>query len=129
MFVRFVVGADAEDAFWLTGVITEARILRDQGELYSHESELLEEIFDWFNEHVPCHPFKARLRSGEWTRDAVSWFRPEAREPIRRIWDVVPILKEHGVPVRLVTTDRPGEIVYSDQHQVVAETPRYGMGR
>ena len=31
-FVRFVVGADAENAAWLTGVFTEARILQDEGE-------------------------------------------------------------------------------------------------
>jgi hypothetical protein len=123
MFVRFVIGTDAENAAWLTGAITAARLLDDQGELYRHESEQLEEIFDWFNEHLPCPPFRARLRSGEWTRDAVSWFRAEAQEPIRRFWEVVAILKEHGVPVRLVTTDKPGEIVYQDRYQIVAETP------
>ena len=123
MFVRFVVGADAENAAWLTGVITMARIFRDEGELYRHEAALLEETFAWFNEHVPCPPFGEKLRSGEWTRDAVSWFRPDAREPVGRLWDIVAILKEHGVPVRLVTTATPGEIVYEDRYQVVAETP------
>ena len=34
MFVRFVVGADDENPAWLTGIITKARILRDEGELY-----------------------------------------------------------------------------------------------
>jgi hypothetical protein len=123
MFVRFVVGADAENASWLTGVITEARILRDDGELFRYESELLREVFDWLNEHLPCPPFQAKLRSGEWTADAVSWFRADAKGPLGRIWDIVAILREHGVPVRLVTTDKPGKIVYSDQYQIVAETP------
>ena len=123
MFVRFVVGADVENAAWLTGVITEARLLRDRGELYSHESEQLERIFDWFNENLPCPPFSMKLRSGEWTRDAVAWFRPEAEGPIRRMWDVVAILREYGIAVRMVTTDKPGKIVYEDAYQVVAETP------
>jgi len=123
MFVRFVVGADAENASWLTGVITEARILRDEGELYRYESELLREVFDWLNEHLPCPPFQAKLGSGEWTTDAVSWFRADAKEPLGRIWDIVAILREHGVPVRLVTTEKPGKIVYSDPYQIVAETP------
>jgi hypothetical protein len=122
-FVRFVVGTDAENGWWLTGVITSARILRDAGELYSYESELLEEAFDWFNEHLPCPPFGEKLRSGEWTRDAVSWFRADAVEPLRRIWDIVAILREHGVADRLVTANNPGKIVYSDEYQVVAETP------
>ena len=123
MFVRFVVGSDAENAAWLTGVITEARLLRDAGERFDYESERLEAIYDWFKEHLPCPPFQSKLRSGEWTRDAVAWFRAEAREPIRRIWDLVAILREHGVPVRMITTEKPGKIVYDDDYQVVAETP------
>lgn len=123
MFVRFVVGADVENAAWLTGVVTEARLLRDRGELYSHEVDQLESSFDWLNEHLPCPPFETKLDSGEWTPDAVAWFRPEAEEPIRRMWDIVAILREHGVPVRMVTSRKPGRIVHEDAYQVVAETP------
>ncbi len=125
MFVRFVVGADHENAAWLTGVIAEARILDDNGHLYRHDSDLLEATFAWLNEHLPCPPFTAKLRSGEWTRDAVCWFRSEATEPVARVWDIVAILKEHGVPVRLVSTNKPGKIVYKDKYQVVAETLRW----
>ncbi len=123
MFVRFVVGADDENEAWLTGVITSARLLRDEGSLFSYESELLEEVFDWFNEHLPCPPFDQKLKSGEWTLDTVSWFRADAGEPLRRIWDIVAILRAHGVPVRLATTEKPGKIVYSDAYQVVTQTP------
>jgi hypothetical protein len=122
-FVRFVVGTDAENAARLTGVFTEARILQVHGELYDHESELLEEILDWFNERLPCPPFSAKRRSQEWTRDAVCWFRPDAGAPLARIWDIVAILKEHMVQVRMVTSNKPGKIVYADDYQVVAETP------
>ena len=123
MFVRFVVGADSENASWLNGIITEARILEDEGNLYRHETLLLEESFAWLNEHLLCPPFKQKFRSGEWTREAVCWFRAEAREPIGRLWDIVAVLREHGIPVRMVKTDRPGTIVYEDEYQVVAETP------
>src|SRR4051795_11604641 len=56
MFVRFVVGSDAEDASWLTGVITGARLLLDAGELDRHEARRLDETFEWFNDHLPCPP-------------------------------------------------------------------------
>jgi len=56
MFVRFVAGSDAENAFWLTGVITTARILLDDGTLNRHEAGLLKEVFEWFNHHLPCPP-------------------------------------------------------------------------
>ena len=123
--MRFVVGTDAENAAWLTGIITEARLLRDAGQLYDFESERLEAVYDWFNEHLPCPPFKKKLRTGEWTRDAVTWFRPNAKAAIQRMWDIVAILREHGVAVRMVTTERPGWVVYEDEYQVVAETPRW----
>ena len=44
-------------------------------------------------------------------------------EPIRRMWDIVAILREHGVAARMVTAEKPGKIVYEDRYQVVAETP------
>jgi hypothetical protein len=123
MLLRFVAGTDTQNAFRLDGVITVACVLRDNRELYEHESQWLDTIFDWFNENLPCPPFQRKLRSGEWTRNAVCWFRDQAGEPLRRIWDIVAVLEEHGTTVRLVTTNRPGKIVYSDRYQVVAETP------
>ena len=116
-------GDDSENAFWLTGVFTEARLLNEEGRLYAYEVDLLEETYAWFNDRLPCPPFAAKLRAGEWTRNAVSWFRDDAGEPLRRIWDLVHLLRENGVSVRLVATDRPGKIVYRDDDQVVAETP------
>ena len=78
------------------------------------------------NEHLACPPFEEKLEAGEWTcRDAVCWFRPRAKEPLSRLWDIVAILREHGVPVRLITAARPGTIVYEDEDQVVAETPSW----
>jgi hypothetical protein len=125
MFVRFVVGAETDNAFRLDGVFTISSMVREQGQLFDHECALLEEIYDWFNHHLPCPPFRKKLRSGKWTRNAICWFRDEAGEPIKHIWDIVAILKEHGTLVRLIRTDRPGRIVYSDSYQIVAETPTW----
>lgn len=125
MFIRFVVGTESENAAWLDGIFVGAITLRDSGVLFSYQSQLLDTIFDWFNEHLPCPPFKEKLGSGEWTPHAVSWFRPEAREPVSRIWDMVAILRDHGTPVRLVRSTWPGSIVYADEFQVVAETPSW----
>jgi hypothetical protein len=125
MFVRFAVGADADNAFRLDGVIMVAWALRGQGELYDHESAWLDEVIDWFNEHLPCPPFRKKLCAGEWSRNAVCWFRDSAGEPLRRIWDLVALLDEHGTTVRMITTDKPGTIVYADKYQVVAQAPHW----
>ena len=125
MFVRFVVGKDTANAAWLTGIITEARILSDDGALYRHEVAQIEAAFAWFNQNLPCPPFRRMLRSGLWTRNAVCWFRAGASEPVGRVWDLVAVLREHGALVRLVKTAQPGRIVYEDRWQVVAETLRW----
>ena len=126
MYLRFVQGADSEDTRWLTGVITAARILRDRGNLDPHQVEVVDESFDWFNTHVPCPPFQENLKTGKWTVDAVAWFLPAATEAIQRMWQLVSVLKDHGIPVRVIRTASPGLIVYRDDYQVVAETPKRG---
>jgi hypothetical protein len=121
MFLRFVVGTDADNAFRLDGVFTEAASLRNAGELDRYESQWLQAIFDWFHVHLPCPPFRKMQRAGAWTRNAVCWFRDDAGEPLNRIWDIVALIEHHGVPVRLLRARRPGTIVYRDEYQIVAE--------
>jgi len=40
---------------------------------------------------------------------------------IGRIYEMVCILEQHGIYVQVLKADRPGYIVYQDEHQVVAE--------
>lgn len=117
MFIRFVVGADDEHHRLLTGIITEARILRDENKLHLHEQEWLETIYDWFDTHLPHPPFS----SGRFPQDAVAWFKAESGDFIGRMWDIVAIIREHDVPVRLLKSQNPGKILYEDEYQVVVK--------
>ena len=121
MYVRFVVGTERDCPRVLTGVITEARILRDRGELEPHEAQWLEQIFEWYNDHLPCPPFSQK----PWSENAISWFKDDAGDFVKRIWDIVALLREHGVPIRILRTDKPGMILYEDEFQVVAESRHY----
>jgi hypothetical protein len=124
MYIRFVVASHTDNPWRATGIITTARVLRDDGELEVYEAEIVQSAFDWFNDHLPCPPFSGNRESGNWSPDAVAWFVPEAKEPIARMWDLVAILKEHGVAVQVFRSESPCLIVYRDEYQVVAETPR-----
>jgi hypothetical protein len=117
MFIRFVVGGDSEHHRSLTGIITEARLLRDRGSLTQAEGDRLEEAYAWFNANLPVPPFS----SSNWPRDAVSWFRDDAREPIKRMWEITALLKEHGALVRMLRSTNPGKILYQDCYQIVVE--------
>ena len=49
------------------------------------------------------------------------WFKASATEHIAKIYQMVYILEQSGVYVRVNKTRHPGYIVYEDEHQVVAE--------
>jgi hypothetical protein len=115
LFIRFVVGGDDEHHRALTGVITEARLLRDRGELSASETARLEESYAWFNENLPVPPFDI----GRWPRDVVAWFKDDAGESVRRMWEIVSLLRDHDIPVRLLKSANPGRVVYEDLNQVV----------
>jgi hypothetical protein len=101
-------------------------MLRDEGRLAPYQIDIVDKTFDWLNDHVPCPPFGANLKSGNWSPGAVAWFLPDAKEPIQRMWDLVAVLKDHGLSARVLRTTSPGLIVYRDEYQVVAETPKRG---
>jgi hypothetical protein len=117
MYIRFVVGHDGEDHRSLTGLIAEARLLRDRDDLDQYQIAWLEDTYDWFNEYLPCPPFS----SSTWPRDAVSWFKDDAGESIRRMWELAALLQQHGIPVRMLRSANPGKILYEDAFQIVVE--------
>lgn len=117
MFIRFVVGLDDEGHRSLTGLVTEARLLRDAGSLDELQISWLEDTYAWFNANLPVPPFKSR----KLPRDAVAWFKDDANEPIKRMWDIASLLKQHGVPVRMLRSANPSNILYEDAFQIVVE--------
>ncbi len=83
---------------------------------YSHE------LFGRLNEGLPCPPFG----QNNWS-DCVSWFKdtPSAQEWISVFRDLVAILEDSDMEVGMLTTDKPGMIVYEDDYQIVAKSREY----
>ena len=117
MFLRFVVGADGEDHRQLTGVIAEARLLRDDGLLYDYEDAWLQAQFDWFNANVPVPPYS----KSKWPDQCAAWFKntTTAADAIGRMWEFVQLLRENGKNVRILSSKLPGFVWYEDDFQVV----------
>lgn len=116
-FIRFVVGGDGENHRELTGLITEARLLRDRGYLAPYEVELLEDAYIWFNANLPCPPYS----SAGWSREAVSWFKDTAEASILKMRALAVLLEGHGKLVRTLRSKNPGKLLYEDEFQVVVE--------
>ncbi len=117
MYLRFVVGGDDEHHRMLTGLITEARLLRDRGELAPHEEDQLSLTYEWFNTNLPCPPFS----SSGWSRNAVAWFKDSAKESIKRTREIASLLQQHGLQVRTLRSSNPGKVLYEDEFQIVVE--------
>jgi hypothetical protein len=62
-FIRFVVGGDAEHHRSLTGIVTEARLLRDDGHLDEYQTSRLEETYTWLSENLPVRLSKSCRRA------------------------------------------------------------------
>jgi hypothetical protein len=115
MFIRLVVGADDEDHRQLTGLVTEAKLLRQSGVLTAVEDAILEEHYEWLNQNLPCPPYS----SSNWPRTVAAWFKDTATEPIRRLRAIGALLEEHGLQVRMLRSNNPGKVHYEDRYQVV----------
>ena len=80
------------------------------------DANQLAHLLDWLedNLHVP-----EELK--RWAnRRAVCWFKPGAREPIARIWQMKSLIEPYGYWITVRKTWEPGLIVYEDGWQVAA---------
>ena len=120
VFIRFVLSEVDEDSHRRTGVLVAAHRLRDSDELDEHERARLTRLLAWFNEHLRVPPPLSRPGNHR----ALSWFKPNATKPVSRMWEVVHLLRAHGLLVDVLKTDDPGSVLYEDKWQVVAKPPR-----
>jgi len=123
MYLRFVVANIDEDSEQELGVFHAVRNLREEGKLYAYEEEHHDSIRQWFNENLE-RPTRFTASKPPFYRKkskALSWFKDSAHEHIARVRELVAILQNHGVPVRMLKADRVGYVVYEDEYQVVAE--------
>jgi hypothetical protein len=84
----------------------------------------LEDLLSWFkaNLAVPDR-FNSSKSKGYYRRRTagISWLKPTAAEHIAKIHALVAVLENNGHKVSQITTERPGYVVFEDDHQVVAE--------
>lgn len=114
MYLRFTTTAIDEGSHKPRGLFTEAHLLLNSGELSPDEWQIMRGLLDWFNEHLP-HPPKA-FNSAR----AIFWFRDDAQECIRKVWEVAFLLREHDRNVIVHRCEKLANVKYSDHLQVAA---------
>lgn len=117
MFLRFVVGYDSESPRKLTGLFTEMEYLRKEGFLQDYQENMVIEVFEYFNNNLPCPPYSEK----NWSINAISWFKDSAIVFINKMWDLAAILEQNDLNVRVLKTEKPGMILYEDEFQIVSQ--------
>lgn len=114
MYLRFVTLEVDENSHKPQGILRAAGRLQDSGQLNKEESFRLQEIFDWFNQHLP-HPPKTFDAAR-----AIFWFLSSAKECVDQMWELVWLLRNHGCVVEVYKCRRLANIQYRDDFQVAA---------
>src|ERR1700690_2227408 len=127
MYLRFVILEIDRASGRRQGTFPSAyRLLREE-QLPADVHGELQDLMTWFEEHLKK---PARFAWGSKRHahgNAISWFKDSATSHLRRIRAICRVLNEHGIATKMLTSARPGYIVYEDEHQVTAvpfaETP------
>ena len=121
MFVRFVIVRRHRNTGVQTGIFEGVKRLPRIGHLPDWDEVRLSELMDWFRENLPFPKRVARSRRPNGHHAAVSWFKSSATEHIQKARELAAVLEAHDIRTDMITTSRPGYVVYEDEYQVVAE--------
>lgn len=86
--------------------------------------QAIDQEYTWFDDHLPTPALTRRRIGRRGLVFGVCWFRPDAQECIARARHMAWLLTEAGWPVQERCSRHPGEILFKDDWQVVAD-PRH----
>ena len=98
-------------------------LLRGVGVSVAARGEL-RRLADWFEKNLAAPERFNRSKSKAHYRrygPGICWFKESAVEHVERARLLAKLIADCGRAVRLISTDRPGYVIFEDDHQVVAE--------
>ncbi len=117
-FVRFVTHETDEVTGERIGFFKAAYALRRSGKLSAAEHETLSEHLDWFGDELDVPGRFHRSSNPNAHGKGLSWYKPGALEHLRRSRAI--LVERNGVMSEMLTTLRPGYLLYEDDHQICA---------
>lgn len=122
MFIRYITHEVDPDTGHERGILAVSYDLIHQELVSDYEEALINEHLVWLKKHLPIPDKFSRTRNAyHKNTHGLSWLKSSATEALAHLRALVIILEEHGIPVTMVTSDKPGYVVYEDNWQVVAE--------
>ena len=123
MYIRFVTTQINKDSHQQEGLFRAANTLLDGGDLTPEERKQLQELLVWFNINLPA-PNQRDIRGR-----VTFWFYASAQECVRRMWELVHILRAHDYFVEVHKCDHLDRCIYRDKYQVASQPSPYDSKR
>ncbi len=124
MLLRFVLPRSHPDTGVEEGIFGAAYDLREGTRISTSDRQSLDGLLAWLDVNLAKpQRFNSSKSKGYYRRRTagISWLKPTAAEHIAKMRALIAILERNGYQVSQTTTDRPGYVVFEDDHQVVAE--------
>src|SRR5205085_6434012 len=122
--IRFALMRSHPDTGVEEGIFGAAYVLRDGGSTAASDRQAIEALLGWFETNLAKpERFNRSKSKGYYRRNTqgVSWLKPSSTEYISKMRELSDVLTRNGYLVSQITTDRPGYVVFEDDHQIVAE--------
>ncbi len=120
MYIRFVVEKKDTKSGRNMGLFMAMDELHESKSLYIYEQKQEDELYKWFKKHLKVPRVQSSASNHHTKSGAISWFKISASEYINKMRAYGQILEAHDILVKQFTTERPGNIVYEDEHQIAA---------
>jgi hypothetical protein len=120
VFIRFVVKRLDSHSGRRQGLFQAAIRLRESDDITGQDRKRLLALSDWFNQNLE-RPARLSLSARPYAKaQAISWFKDTSIQHISRMRQFQRVLERYGIAVEMLSTRRPGYIVYEDEFQVAA---------
>ena len=102
------------------GFLNAARYLNEQGILEEETKAKLQQNLSWIEAHLKKRPEFQDSSENDFLNIPMSWLKETASDHIQRMDEIREILEENDILVEVLQVEKPGKILYEDEHQVVA---------
>lgn len=119
-YIRFAVYEKDEKSGREKGLFAAMSDLLFADCLYEYERELEQELYNWFKKNLNVPSVLSSASNHYKNVNAISWFKSSATLHIDKFMQYASILEAHEVIVVRLLTDKPGTILYEDEHQIAA---------
>lgn len=122
IYLRFIAIEKDERTESNKGLFTIAYSLSRDVTIPDYEQEVIKTLLVWFETNLrrPAK-FSRKKNVGNTATKGLSWIKSSSKEVVRKLYELKSAVEHHHIHCKIIKSERPGYIVYEDEHQVVAE--------